>query len=502
MPVEEFNIKFWPKQGEALKYLSYENPVEVLGYGGGKGGGKSHLGRMWLVARCLKYAKSRALLIRESFPELERTHIDRLKMDLPKSMYDYTDKGHKFTFRNDSTLEMGYCESAEDVKSTYWGAEYDCIVLDEAQNHPKDTFKNLYSCLRKTRPDLKAKLLLTFNWGSIGHAWLLKMFWRKWMSKYKKIGDELDTWEHNSHWDFEMLPDGKRMGECPENFAFVKALLTDNPSIIENDPTYATRLQLYSKEIREAYIEGEPMGLEGQFFTEFGPHLKESPFDIQESELMTDNFFGGLDSGTTHPTIFGLYWLSGPAYRHLFGNDWVMHRLMTYKAAGSNIRAHAQEVFSRIEAFPFTHGHFPHTIAYDNQLDVMYKANEYVQVAGINEYKDVFQGKRTLWVPANKDKINGCQILRMMFSSNTTIPAFRYWDVYNKTFEEDIVSVIKDKNNTEVYAKADGDDDADQTRYAAMYGRALIANKKLNKNTTDKIKQHNAKMASMDWRDL
>ena len=450
MPEIELPYKFFSKQGEALKYLSPDNSISVLGYGGAKAGGKSHLSRAWQVLRRCKYAGSRGLLIRESYPELERTHIQALQRELPDHLYKYIDRRHIFEFINGSTLEMGYAERPEDIERSYWGAEYDDIVIDEVQNHPKRTFQLLRSCLRTTRPDIKPKMLLTFNWGGIGIGWLKKMFWRKGMSSKATEADKYDTWEHPSHWE---------ENEVPSQFAFVRAMVYDNPAIMDVDPEYVERLKALPAALRRAYLEGEPDMLEGQFFTEFGPHLRESPFMIEESDLMGDMFFGGLDSGTTHPTVLGLYWLSGPAFEKKFGKPYVLHRLMTYKNQGTDIRGHAMDIKSRIEAFPWTHGHFPHTIAYDNQMDTVYKMNEYNQSNAIAEYKDVFQGKRTLWVPANKDKHNGCQIMRMMFNNNNEVPGFRYWDGQNRTFEEDIVGAITDKNDPEIYETADNDDD-------------------------------------------
>jgi hypothetical protein len=489
----ELPYKFYPRQWEALKFLSPDHPCEVVGYGGAKGGGKSHLGRSWQVLRRCKYAGSRGLLIRESFPELERTHIQKLKKELPPHLYNYVDRRHTFEFINGSVQEMAFVERAEDVESSYWGAEYDDIVVDEAQNHVKRVIQLLRSCLRTTSLIITPKMLLTFNWGGVGFGSLKKWFWRKWMGSKAVENDKFDTWENPAHWE---------ENEKPGDFAFVRAKVYDNPSIMDNDPKYVERLMALPAVLRRAYLEGEPDMLEGQFFTEFGPHLRESPFMIEESDLMGDMFFGALDSGTTHPTVLGLYWLSGPAHEKKFGKPYVLHRLMTYKNQGTDIRGHAMEIKSRIEAFPWTHGHFPHTIAYDNQMDTVYKMNEYNQSNAIAEYKDVFQGKRTLWTPANKDKHNGCQIMRMMFSNSNEVPGFRYWDGQNRTFEEDIVGAITDKNDPEVYEKADNDDDCDSTRYGCMYGRALIAQKKQGKVSTDKVRAHNNKMSQMNWKDL
>ena len=141
--VESENIKYslWPKQGMALEKLS-DPAIEVLGFGGAKGGGKSHCARAYSVARRIKYNASKGLIVRKSFPELERTHIEKLKKELPKAMYNYVERNHVFQLPNGSVIELGYIENEKDVDN-YWGAEYDDIIIDEAQQHQKIIFQKL-----------------------------------------------------------------------------------------------------------------------------------------------------------------------------------------------------------------------------------------------------------------------------------------------------------------------------------------------------------------------
>jgi len=448
MSVIEFSPQAWPKQDECIRLLSADSGKEVVGYGGAKGGGKSHLARTWQVMRRIKYKNSRGLLIRETYPELYHSQIDKLRRELPAELYEYADSKHEFRFTNGAVLEMGYIERAEDVYSRYWGAEYDDISIDECQNQDKKTFQLLKTCLRTTNPYIKVKMLLTFNWGGIGHAWLKKMFWRKWMKDNALESGIEDTWDNPQHWDD---------GENPALHAFVHAKVYDNPSITKNDPGYIERLKALPESLRKAYLDGDPDVFEGQFFTEFGTHLREKPFEIQESDLR-DRLFFSLDSGTTHATSGGLWWISPKHLNKQFGYDYSLHRLFSYLAYGGTIDKHAREIFNRLESFPWSKGRFPDRLYYDPSMDTKQKLNEAMVRSAIDEYKDVFSGKPTVFIPANNDKVNGCQIMKLLFSGSNKYAPMRYWTGYNTSFEEGIASAVYDKNNKEIYQKRDGDD--------------------------------------------
>jgi hypothetical protein len=193
---------------------------------------------------------------------------------------------------------------------------------------------------------------------------------------------------------------------------------------------------------------GEPGG-EGQFFVEFGTHLEEAPFVIQMSDA-EGRLFGSLDGGITHATSFGLWYID---------EKLKIHRLFTYQATGATHNTHAQEIYNAIESFPFTNGVFPDMIWVDPAMR-----------APIDEYLDVFSkhNKHTHFEPANNNKINGCAIMKMLFTNTNNNPDFRYWQDYNKSWITSIMRVETDENNIEIYAKMDGDDGADEGRYGLV----------------------------------
>src|SRR3989344_6989656 len=104
-------INIAPNERQKLFFKAKE---KFLFYGGAKGGGKSWAIRWKQILRRLKYPKSRGLLLRRTYPELYRTHIEKILQELPKDSYKYNAQTHTITFPNESTLEMGSCQYEQD----------------------------------------------------------------------------------------------------------------------------------------------------------------------------------------------------------------------------------------------------------------------------------------------------------------------------------------------------------------------------------------------------
>jgi len=245
---------------------------------------------------------------------------------------------------------------------------------------------------------------------------------------------------------------------------------------------------------------GEP-GSEGAFFVEFGEHLEHDPFDIKDSD-MNERLFAGLDSGITHKTVGGLYWVSPPWQRDRWGRDACIHKLFTYSANGGTIEGHAREFRDRLESFPWTRGKMPLYCFSDGAMWTKHKLSEMLQRAEIDEYIDAFRGTGVQFVEANKAKEYGCKIMRQLFTNSDDAAAFRYWKNYNNSMVDGIKSVLTDDNNPEIYAKQDGDDEADELRYALVKVRAWIAQQSQRQQMSSAIIEHNQRMAGRSWMEL
>ena len=95
------------------------------------GGGKSHALRWDCYARCLSNPGCVAVLVRESFPQLEANHIRRAQSELPKSLGTYSASRKAFEFANGSVLYFRHIQDDADLND-FQGLEIHLLAVDEA----------------------------------------------------------------------------------------------------------------------------------------------------------------------------------------------------------------------------------------------------------------------------------------------------------------------------------------------------------------------------------
>lgn len=330
----DLNVKLQPKQVEAMEALGNDSPANVVGYGGSKGSGKSFLIRAWQVIRRLKYPNTSGVIIRKTFPELLTNHIKRMWIEYP-GLHEYYKTSEKvLEFPNGSHLYFRHLQTPDDVYN-FQGSEYEDISIDEATQHPEETFTILRTSNRTTSSLIKPKMLLTFNPGGIGHMWVKRMFI-----------------------DREFYPN-----ENPDDYAFVQAYIADNPALLKNDPGYLDRLKALPENKRRAYLEGDWNAFEGQFFTSWraDKHIKTPPFELNN---IPSSFIPYLawDEGVRAPRA---------AYLLIQDNDGIVHVVYEYYRAGELAAEAAYKIRSDLEElgcyqFVRDHGLF----VYDPSMDI------------------------------------------------------------------------------------------------------------------------------------
>jgi phage terminase large subunit len=224
-----------PKQVEFMT-----SKTKYTAYGGARGGGKSWAVRRKLVLMAINFPKIRLLLLRKTYEDLKKNHLFILIAEL-KKIATYKSDDKMFTFKNGSTLTLGYCDNEGDLLH-YQGLEYDVIALEEATQYPFDVFDKLKPCLRGGNPEHPKRMYLTCNPGGVGHAWVKRLF----------IDREFRTREN------------------PEDYKFIKALATDNS---HNGDEYINMLNELSDELRSAWRDGNWDSFEGQYFTEWNEDI-------------------------------------------------------------------------------------------------------------------------------------------------------------------------------------------------------------------------------------
>lgn len=226
---------------------------EVL-YGGAAGGGKSYGQLVDAMLYAFKYPRSRQIIFRRTYPELEKSLI-RVSLALfPAAVYSYSRTVHTGTFINGSVIDFAYCDNESDVYR-YQSAEYDVIRFDELTHFTESMYTYLISRCRGADGYPK-HIKSTTNPGGIGHSWV--------KARFIDIGAS-DT-----------VHKVKGMTRV-----FIPARITDNSFLLKADPDYIKRLESLDERDRLALLDGVWDLEDGRFFDSFdrGVHVIK-PFSV------------------------------------------------------------------------------------------------------------------------------------------------------------------------------------------------------------------------------
>jgi phage terminase large subunit len=239
----------------------------AVGYGGARGGGKSH----WLLAQmggddCQRVPGLKCLLLRkvgkanmENFEDLRRRLFGGLK-------HEFSAYRGVLTFANGSRIIAGHFQSEKDIDA-YLGLEYDVIGIEEATTLSSRKHQDISTCCRTSKPNWRPRIYSTTNPGGIGHAWYRTKF---------------------------ILPFGERR---ETETRFVPAKVGDNRF---NNPEYTKVLANLTGWQKRAWFDGDWDIAAGQFFTTFkrDVHVIDHFDDTRARE-----WFCALDYGFTHYTV-------------------------------------------------------------------------------------------------------------------------------------------------------------------------------------------------------
>jgi len=261
----EYSISVTEKQ----KRFIDATECEVL-FGGAAGGGKSYGQMVDSMLFALRYPGSRQLVLRRTFPELEKSLIRTSLALFPREIYSFNSSSHVGKFKNGSIIDFGYCATENDVYQ-YQSAEYDVIRFDELTHFTEAQYVYLISRVRGANSYPK-QIKSSTNPGGVGHGWVKERF----------------------------VNAGKRgvafTGEDGMSRIFIPALLDDNRFLCRGDPNYKKRLLALPERERKALLFGDWDIFEGQYFTEFSydRHVID-PFEIPSAWRRFRTIDYGLD---------------------------------------------------------------------------------------------------------------------------------------------------------------------------------------------------------------
>lgn len=244
-----------------------------VGYGGAKGGGKSHIARVKAVGLCMNYPGIRVLMIRCHYPELEENLVRPILRWVPQEMYSYNGSSHLMTFENGSVIKFGHYDG-DSAENEYQGVEYDVIFIDEATQLSERAFTYLQGCIRGVN-DFPKRMYITCNPGGVGHRWVKRLF----IDKVYKTN--CDNPEEN---------------ENPEDYTFIFATVEDNQWLLKSSPMYLKQLSNMPEDLRRAFRYGDWDAVGGNYFKEFSTHTHTvKPFKIPAHWPRYRSFDYGLD---------------------------------------------------------------------------------------------------------------------------------------------------------------------------------------------------------------
>lgn len=218
---------------------------KYLGFGGSRGGGKSHAVRLDAIIKCEKYPGIVCMIVRKTYPELQANHIGPLvemlhcyDRDRSKRFAGYNDQKKEMTFPNGSKILFRYLDSDKDAQR-YHGMQVDILYVDEATQQKEENIKKLIACVRGVNTFPK-QIRYTANPGGEGHSW------------FKRIFIDRDFTE----------------GENPDDYAFIQSSVYDNRALMATNPDYVKQLEALPPHLRDMWLYGNWSIYEGQFFEE------------------------------------------------------------------------------------------------------------------------------------------------------------------------------------------------------------------------------------------
>lgn len=493
-------LELHPKQSEV--YLS---PATEILFGGAAGPGKSHLLRVAAIAWCYDIPGLQVHLFRRTFPDLWKNHMDGPSafpallspaIRSGRSRINYGDK--RIHFRNGSTIHLCHCQYEKDVYN-YQGAEMHVLMIDELTHFTAGMYRYLRGRVRLGGLELPEKYLAG-NIGPHGQVNEWNLFPRVVVAS--NPGGIGHNFVKSTFIDY--APPYEIKKAAPEDGGmyrqFIPALMTDNPTLMRNDPAYRERLQgLGNPALVRAMELGDWDIVAGGMFDDVWRRERHvvKPFPIPPSWYVDRSF----DWGSSHPFSVG-WWAesdgsaveTGPGRSRKFPRG-TLFRIaewygwtgepntglrMTDTQIGQGIREWETKLLERYPGVRIQPG------PADSSIFDVEPGRDSI-ASGINAgYWGGQTGKdRDIFTRADKtpgSRVRGWQALRRRLQASLPErpeePGFFVFDSCTQ-FIRTVPVLPRDEKNVEDVDTGAEDHIADETRYRVLAARAVASRVKL-----------------------
>lgn len=243
--------KEWKPHKKQEQFIQIPHTVFEGFYGGSAGAGKSELLLMLpLIYGWFRRAGFKGLIVRRTFTELESEIILRSKEFYRFTGAIYNDQKKRWTWTwpdGESYIQFGHAQHEEDIRK-YDTAEYNYIGFDELTSFTEFQYRYLaFSRCRSSVPGLPAIVRGASNPGNVGHGWVRRRFVEPAPTGGVLIVDKVSGLKR----------------------VFIQALPTDNPYLLDNQPTYIAQLEMLPEAEKRAKLYGDWFTFTGQVFDEW-----------------------------------------------------------------------------------------------------------------------------------------------------------------------------------------------------------------------------------------
>lgn len=409
-------------------------PTEI-GFGGARGGGKSHVALAQAFADdCARQPGLKFLYLRK-VGKTGKEAIQDLRREVLHSIpHDYRTQDNLLVRHdNGSKIILGHFQAEKDIDN-YLGIQYDGAIIEESTQLTSAKIKNILTCIRTSKPNWRPRVYFTANPGGLGHAWFKARF----------ISPLRTNTERSTR--------------------FIQSTVRDNRFV---NPEYRSNLEALTGWQRKAWLEGDWDLSAGQYFTNWRREIHVVPkFQVPPHW----RFWLGFDYGFSHYTACYLMALDGDG--NLFVLDEHAERGWLPEQHAAGIRSMLARHGLRQDAAIREHGR--------DDLETI--------AAGWDCFNKDRRGKSTAddyealgltLSRADVDRINGAsEILRRLGASDATppLPAKMFISELCEQLIDCIPSLQRDPDRGEDVLKVDTDDDGlggddfyDALRYGAMH---------------------------------
>jgi phage terminase large subunit len=247
--------------------------LEDIGYGGARGGGKTHCGFAQIaIDDCQMWPNLSVLFLREKAGSAEESMQKLCTRILPRVNHRPTRS--IIYFPNGSSIKIGHFQYEKDINQ-YLSLEYDIIFIEQAEQLSQSKIEEIKTVNRTSIPNFKPRTYYTFNPGGISHQYLKKKF-----IVPMRSGSETTT-------------------------RFVFATVSDNKRV---DRFYETKLSALTGWKRKAWLDGDWDIFAGQYFETFRHDLHVVAHSaLPDFKAMGCEFWCSLDYGFKHWTVCHLF---------------------------------------------------------------------------------------------------------------------------------------------------------------------------------------------------